>query len=171
MRARHPAYAAVLAGALGAAIAGCSASVCAGSGCGIDSKKAANTVRTLVVNATGATLRSVSCPKSIPFKKGASFTCTATGADGTTAPVLVTQTDAKGNVHISANLLHTGPAARLIAKGLSSRLKFPVTVKCPDLVNVHRGTGLTCTATHAGQTRKVKVTVTDDTGSIDYRLQ
>ncbi|MEA2372192.1 MAG: hypothetical protein QOH12_2586 [Solirubrobacteraceae bacterium] len=172
MRARQPAYAALLACVIGAAIAGCSASVCAGSGCGIDSKKAANTVKTLVVNATGATLRSVSCPKSIPFKKGASFTCTATGADGTTAPVLVTQTDGKGNVHISApTLLHTGTAAKLIAKGLSSRLKFPVTVKCPDLVNVHRGTGLTCTATHAGQTRKVKVTVTDDTGSIDYRLQ
>ena len=163
---------AVLAGLAGTAIASCSASVCAGSGCGIDSKKAETTVKSLVANATGAAVKSVSCPKSVAFKKGASFTCTATGADGTTAPVLVTQTDGKGNVHISApNLLHTGTAARLIAKGLSTKLKLPVTVKCPDLVNAHRGTTLTCTATHSGQTRKVEVTVTDDKGSIDYRLQ
>jgi len=129
-------------------------------------------VKTLVASATGAAVKSVSCPKSIPYKKGATFTCTATGADGTTAPVLLTQTDAKGDVHISApTLLHTGTAAKLIAKGLSSRLKFSVTVKCPDLVNAHRGTTLTCTATHAGKTRKVLVTATDDKGSIDYRLK
>jgi hypothetical protein len=172
MRTRHAAYAAFLAGAAAAAIAGCSASVCAGSGCGIDTGKAESSVKTLVANATGADVKSVSCPKSVPFKKGDSFTCTATGADGTTAPVMVTQTDGKGNVHISApTLLHTGTASKLIAKGLSNKLKLAVTVKCPDLVSAHRGTTLTCTATHGKQTRKVIVTATDDQGSIDYRLQ
>jgi len=172
MRTRHATYAGFLASLVGTAIAGCSGSVCAGSGCGIDPTKAANSVKSLVATATGANVKSVSCPKSVPFKKGATFTCTATGADGTTAPVQLTQTDGKGNVHISApTLLHTGTAAKLIAKGLSTKLKFPVTVKCPDLVNAHRGTTLTCTATHGKQTRKVLVTATDDKGSIDYRLQ
>jgi len=166
-------------GALGAGvvvvaivIAGCSSSACAGSGCGIDSAKAASSVRTLVAKATGADVKSVSCPRSIAIRKGATFTCIATGGDGTTAPVMLTQTDGKGNVHISApTLLHTGVAARLIAMGLSSKLKSRVAVKCPDLISAHRGTSLTCTATHAGQTRKVLVTATDDKGSIDYRLQ
>jgi hypothetical protein len=156
------------------AAAGCSASVCAGSGCGggIDTGKAERAVKTDVANATGSDVKSVSCPSPIALKKGATFNCIATGADGTTATVLVTQTDAKGNVHISApSLLHTGEAAKLIASGLSGRLKLAVTVKCPDLVSAHKGTTLTCEATHAGETRKVLVTVTDASGSIDYRLQ
>ncbi|HEY5196151.1 MAG TPA: DUF4333 domain-containing protein [Solirubrobacteraceae bacterium] len=153
--------------------AGCSASVCAGSGCGggIDTGKAERTVKTDIASATGSAVKSVSCPRSVALKKGATFTCIATGADGTTAPVTLTQTDNKGNVHISAPLLHTGNAAKLIASGLSGKAKVSVTVKCPDLVSAHKGTTLTCVATHAGETRKVSVTVTDTQGSIDYHLE
>ncbi|HWH12273.1 MAG TPA: DUF4333 domain-containing protein [Solirubrobacteraceae bacterium] len=152
--------------------AGCSASVCAGSGCGIDKGKAEAAVKTDIAGATGSTVKTVSCPSSVALKKGTTFTCIATGADGTTAPVTLTETDSKGNVHISApTLLHTGDAAKLIASGLSGKLKLAVQVKCPDLVSAQKGTTLTCEATHAGQTRKVAVTVTDAQGSIDYHLE
>jgi uncharacterized protein DUF4333 len=163
-------YLALLVGVVVALCAGCSASVCAGSGCGIDTAKAQSSVKSLVASATGADVTSVSCPSKVAFKKGASFTCIATGADGTTAPILLTQTDAKGNVHISApDLVHTGGDAKLIASGLTSKLKFTVTVKCPDLVTAHKGTTFDCVASHGTETQKVLVTVTDDQGSIDYR--
>lgn len=158
-------------------LAGChvSASACVGSGCDkgtIDTAKAQTTIRALLVAQTGAQVRSVTCPSHVALKQGATFTCTATGADATTAPVLVTQTDGKGNVHISApDLLHTGTAAQSIAAGLTRRLKFAVHVRCPDLVQAHKGTRLTCTATDPkGATRPVAVTVTDSQGGIDYRL-
>lgn len=161
--------------AVAALAGGCHASFCAGSGCGkatIDTAKAESSTRDLVARQTGAQVKSVTCPGHVALKRGGTFTCTATGADGTTAPVLVTQKDDKGNVHISApDLLHTGAAAKLIADRLTRQLKLTVHVRCPDLVSVHKGSKLTCTATDpAGATRPVAVTVTDDQGSISYRL-
>lgn len=154
---------------------GCSASACVGSGCDagkIDTAKAQRTIRSLVAAQTGAMVASVTCPGSVAEKRGASFMCTATGVDGTTAPVLVTQTDGKGNVHISApTLLHTGTAAAEIATHLSAQFKSKVSVRCPDLVDAHTGTTLTCKATDAaGDVRPVAVTVTDAQGGIRYRL-
>ncbi len=171
MRARWTPLLAVAAAAL---TAGCHVSACAGSGCAgmIDAAKAERTTRTLIAQQTGASVKSVSCPRNIAERRGATFTCAITGADGTTATALVTQKDDKGNVEISApTLLHTGAAARLIAERLTSRFKFAVTVRCPDLVDAHRGTKLTCTATDPqGAHRPVAVTVTDDQGGVSYRL-
>jgi hypothetical protein len=153
----------------------CHVSACVGSGCHagvIDTAKAQAAVRALLATDTGAQVRSVACPSRVALRPGATFTCTATGADGTTAPVLITQTDGKGKVDISApDLLHTGTAARAIAAGLTHRLKFAVSARCPDLVEAHKGTRLTCTATDPrGATRPVAVTVTDSHGAISYRL-
>ena len=156
-------------------LGGCSASACIGSGCGgkIDTAKAERTIRTLVAAQTGAMVSTVACPHDVAEKRGATFTCTATGYDGTTAPVLVTQTDGKGNVHISApTLLHTGTAAKEIAAHLSAQFKTTVNVRCPDLLPAHTGTTLTCAATAGvGQARAVAVTVTDARGDIRYHLQ
>ncbi len=41
----------------------------------------------------------VQCPKGVQAKKGVTFTCTATLADGHQYPFTVTVTDDKGNVH------------------------------------------------------------------------
>jgi hypothetical protein len=144
----------------------------AASGGTIDNARAESLTRALVARSTGADVKSVSCPPSVALKKGATFTCVATGADGTTAPVTETQTDSTGNVHISAPLLHTGPAEKLIASGLARRLKFSVDVKCPDLVSAHKGTTMICEASHAGgKPEKVRVTTTDDKGDIDYTVE
>jgi hypothetical protein len=162
--------------AVAALTAGCHVSACVGSGCGpgmIDTAKAQATTKTVIAQQTGAAVRSVSCPRNITERKGATFTCTITGADGTTATALVTQKDAHGNVEISApTLLHTGAAAKLIAARLTRQFGFTVRVTCPDLVDAHKGTALTCTATDPkGVTRKVAVTVTNDRGAITYQLR
>lgn len=159
-------------------ISGCQASACVGSGCNttssgeIDTVKAQTTIRALIAGQTGASVASVTCPGPIIEQKGAQFTCTATGVDGTTVPVAVVQTDGNGNVHISApQLLHTGAAAALIASHLTATLKFKVTVRCPDLLNVHPGSKFACKATDpTGDTRSVAVTVKDAQGTIDYHL-
>jgi hypothetical protein len=171
VRARWPPLLAVAVAGLSA---GCHVSACVGSGCAgmIDSAKAERTTRTLIARQTGASVRSVSCPRNVAERRGGTFTCTVTGADGTAATALVTQKDDRGNVEISApTLLHTGAAARLIAQRLTRRFGFAVAVRCPDLVDAHRGTKLTCTATDPkGAHRPVAVTVTDDQGGISYRL-
>jgi hypothetical protein len=156
--------------------AGCHVSACVGSGCDagkIDTAKAEATTKTVIAQQTGAAVRSVSCPSNVTERRGATFTCTITGADGTTATALVTQKDAHGNVEISApTLLHTGTAAKLIAARLTRQFGFTVRVACPDLVDAHKGTTLTCTATDPrGVTRAVVVTVTDARGAISYRLR
>ncbi len=167
-----PLFAALAAAPL---LASCHVSACVGSGCHsdmLDTAKVQAAVRALLVKDTGAQVRSVACPSRVALRQGATFTCTATGADGTTAPVLITQTDGKGKIDISApDILHTGTAARAIAAGLTHRLKFAVSARCPDLVQAHKGTRLTCTATDPkGATRPVAVTVTDSHGAIAYRL-
>lgn len=153
----------------------CEVHACVGSGCPgkIDAAKAERETKAVIAKQTGGNVATVTCPKGVEEKTGATFTCTAVGADGTRTGVLITQKDDKGNVHISApNLLHTGNAARLIADRLTRQLKFTVRVRCPDLINVHKGSTLTCSATDpVGKTRTVDVTVTDDQGAIDYGLR
>jgi hypothetical protein len=133
--------------------------------------KAQETTKALIERATGASVQSVSCPSSVALRRGGSFTCVATGADGTTASVLVTETDDRGDVALGPpGLLETGQAEMLMASGLTATLKTRTTVKCPDLVTAQKGTTLTCRATSGQVTRSVVVTVTDDKGSIDYRV-
>lgn len=40
----------------------------------------------------------VTCPSDIPVSAGATFTCDATGADGSTGTISVTQDDDQGNL-------------------------------------------------------------------------
>jgi uncharacterized protein DUF4333 len=46
----------------------------------------------------GTTGTTVDCPDDIEAKAGDEFECTATGSDGTTAKIQVTQNDDQGNV-------------------------------------------------------------------------
>ncbi|MGH2684362.1 MAG: DUF4333 domain-containing protein [Actinomycetota bacterium] len=47
---------------------------------------------------TGVTPTSVSCPDDVPAEAGATFSCTVTADDGSTANVTVTQTDDEGSL-------------------------------------------------------------------------
>jgi uncharacterized protein DUF4333 len=139
---------------------------------GIDTAKAGTAARRLVAAQTGADVVSVSCPRESSIRVGADFSCTATGADGTTAPVVMTTEDAAGDVALRAlDLLQTSSAAKLIADALTHEYKASVTVQCPDLVSAHKNTTMTCHATDAGVLHNVVVTVKDDQGSLAYRLE
>jgi hypothetical protein len=134
--------------------------------------KAESAARTLVAQQTGADVVSVGCPPATALRVGADFRCTATGADGTTAAVVMTAKDAAGDVALRPlELLQTASAARLIADALTHEYKATVTVQCPDLVSAHKNTRMTCHATDAGVLHNVVVTVKDDQGSLAYRLE
>jgi hypothetical protein len=134
--------------------------------------KAETAARRLVAAQTGADVVSVSCPRESALKVGADFTCRATGADGTTAAVVMTAEDAAGDVALRPlELLESASAAKLIADALTHEYKATVTVQCPDLVSAHKNTTMTCHATDAGVLHNVLVTVKDDQGSLAYRLE
>ena len=145
------------------------------AGCGtktINSEEAEKKVRAELAEQLGASVKSVDCPDDVEAKKGDKFSCTAKGADGTTAKISMTQTTDSGDFHFDAPLLHTGPAEQQIEQGVSEQVGSEVTVACPDLVEARKGTKLTCKVEDSsGESRDVAVVVTDPQGSIRYEVQ
>ena len=72
----------------------------------IDTNKAERSIKAGLQNkaSNGLTIASVTCPKDVAVKKGATFTCAVKGSNGRTAKVTVVQHDDKGNVTYSGNL-------------------------------------------------------------------
>lgn len=82
------------------AVAGLTLAAGAG-GCGkrtLDEESLQNRLKSGIETQAGVKLRSVSCPKDRPLRRGDSFTCRATTTAGETAEVVVTQTDDEGHV-------------------------------------------------------------------------
>ena len=114
----------------------------------------------------------MACPNDVKAEKGRSFTCDATGEDGTKATIDVDQTNDKGSIHFSAPLLHVGNAEQEIAKGIAEQTRASdVTVSCPDLVIAKEGTKLTCRAKAGGDEANVDVTVENAGGRIRWVLK
>jgi hypothetical protein len=72
----------------------------------IDTSKAERSIKAGLESKTSDGLRiaSVTCPKDVEVKKGATFTCTVKGKNHQTARVTVVQHDDKGNVTYSGDL-------------------------------------------------------------------
>jgi hypothetical protein len=116
----------------------------------------------------GISVASVTCPTDVHPEAGGVFACTATGRDGTTATITVTQKNYKGEVRISAPLLRVAQ----LQSTLAGKLGGGVVLDCPDLVVAKRGTAFTCKARDAaGATSSVRVTFTDGRGHVRYRVQ
>jgi hypothetical protein len=105
---------------------------------------------------------SVDCPGDVEAKAGATFTCTARAADGSTAAVHVVQTDDDGNVRISAELVNI-PS---LEKKLANQIGGNATVDCPDsLIVARKGRQFVCDAKdEEGTTGKLRVTFENDQG-------
>jgi hypothetical protein len=121
----------------------------------------------------------VTCPAHVKAQKGGRYRCYAHLAVGV-VPVLVTQRDDNGNVHIDVADRHLVPIGRLkrfIADGIRAQNpdltdpKIPVVVRCPATVVEQRGLSFTCRATLAGTPRVVDVDQTDSVGGVHFRLR
>jgi hypothetical protein len=94
--------------------------------------------------------------------------CQATLRTGETEPFTVTQTNAKGNVHIAPMNLLAASVERNITARLAQR-GIRATAICPEHVPVQVGATFTCTATDVkGVNVKITATILDAVGS--YRL-
>jgi hypothetical protein len=64
----------------------------------IDTASLEENIRSELTAQAGVTPTDVSCPDDVPVEAGATFECTVTAEDGSTATVTVTQTDDEGNL-------------------------------------------------------------------------
>ncbi len=155
-----------------AALAAAAASFAA-VGCGetvIDSGKVEKSIGRTVIDQAGVRVKSVSCPENPKAKKGATFTCTVVGKDGTKGEAVVTQRDDEGNVRTSAPFLHTREAEASIAEQIKKQTKVTVTVTCPEIVVPKVGAKFPCKASDGKLTRDVESTMTDAQGNFRFKL-
>jgi len=158
-------------------LAGLAAAATAGSlavlGCGetvIDSGKVEKAIGRTVIDQAGVRVKSVSCPKDTPAKKGDTFSCTVVGKDGTEGQAVVTQKDDKGNVGTAAPFLHVREAEGSIAAQIKKQTGVTVTVACPEIVVPKAGGKFRCEASDGKQARQVETTMTDDQGNLRFKL-
>ncbi|MCW3038815.1 MAG: hypothetical protein JWM31_720, partial [Solirubrobacterales bacterium] len=137
-----------------------------------DSGKAEDLIKKAVVNDAGAKIKSVDCPGDKTAKKGGTFTCQVTGADGTKGSALVTMTSDDGKVRVSAPFVHPREAESQIAKGIKDQAKLKaIAVTCPEIIVGKAGATFTCKAVGDGQKADVLVTQTNGTGGFTYKVR
>ena len=136
----------------------------------LDTHQAEAQAKSAIAQGSGAQVRSVTCPAKVVAKAGNTFRCTVTGADGSTVTVSVTQENNSGALHFSdPHLWHSGPAVQVIRQQLAHRAGKAVAVRCPDLVDVHKGSIVVCRVrTSAGATQKLLLSFTDDMGTFRF---
>jgi len=113
----------------------------------------------------------VACPDSLEVQAGLTSNCVATGADGETLDVSITQTDDQGNItwEVQSNNLDVTKLQDTVASQLAEQLGGEWTVACPADVPLQQDLVTDCEATSAdGQSGTITVTQTDDQGNISW---
>ena len=147
---------------------------CALAACGdatIDDERGERFIRGVVAEQIGARVEAVTCPEDVKRKKGTTFTCAVTGADGSKGDVLVTQRDDEGaSLLVNAPFLHMGEAETVMRKQIAKQAKVDdVAVACPEIVVLKKGALFRCRVTSAGRSRNVVARLTDEQGHFRYR--
>jgi hypothetical protein len=137
----------------------------------IDSPKAERFIAKSVREQVGADVKSVSCPSDITAKKGDTFECTVTGADGTSGKAVVTEKDDEGNVAVSAPFIHVRNLEQQIASGIADQVGGSVELSCPEIVVGAKGDTFECQVTAGSDKAVVAVTQTDGKGNVRYKLK
>jgi hypothetical protein len=137
----------------------------------IDAKKGEKFIRGVVTEQIAARVKAVNCPEDVKTKKGDTFVCSVTGADGSRGDVTVTQRDDDGNVMVNAPFLHVREAETVMATQIAKEVKQQdVKIACPEIVVVKKDAQFTCHATATGKDREVQARLTDELGHFSYRL-
>lgn len=144
------------------------------AGCGttmIDSGKAEDSIKKLVVDQAGVKVRSVDCPEGKEAKAGDTFTCAVTASDGTKGDALVTEKDDEGNVHVSAPFIHPREVEQSIAAGITKQTGGKATdVACPEIIVAKTAGTFTCRARQGKNAASVEVIQKDTEGNVRYRV-
>ena len=137
----------------------------------IDDAKAEKFISKTITDQIGAKVKSVKCPTDLTAKKGETFTCTVTGADGSTGDTKVTEKDDQGNVRVTAPFVNVRELEQSIGAGITKQIGAKVTVDCPEIIVGKKGDTFDCSARSGDSKARVKVTQTDDQGHVRYELQ
>jgi hypothetical protein len=146
------------------------AALAIGCGAKIDSTKAEQLIsQKLAEHGFPST---VACPKDQAAKTGATFTCEATGTDGTKVSIVVTQKDDQGNVEWKPDgvLVDTSK----IAADAKSRLGGGATVSCPRRAVLLKKTGDTtsCAVRDGQKAGSLQIKVEDaEKGSLSWEVK
>jgi hypothetical protein len=148
------------------------------SACGsprtLDGTSAAQQItRSLSSRFPGADPR-VRCPSGVAAEVGQRFACSAT-LDGQALPIQATVTDASGQFQpvLGAAVIQVAEAETALAADVTAQVKHPAQVACGtahSLLVERPGQQFSCTATIAGLTHTLDVTVTDVAGRVTFRL-
>lgn len=145
-----------------------------------DSKKSDNTKEVektvseslkpiLIGEGINSPIQSISCPEVDPIKTDKVIDCEATLKEGN-FPVKVTFKDEKGNIRAEPKRLIPLSKAE---KAIQEKINAEATADCGGTVFVIQKVGetFTCKATEkAGKTHNVKVTVTDESGKVEFSI-
>jgi hypothetical protein len=165
--------------AVATAISGCTVTV---GGSSVNTDKAEMEIAEGIKTQTGMDV-TVKCPADVEATAGGQFACTATTADGKSGTVMVLQKDDQGNISWeleNSSDFTSGAGQGLdmpkvvdnIVTGLQSQTGVTATVNCPTTVPIEANTSFNCTATASdGDVATVKVTQTDDQGSVTWALE
>lgn len=151
------------------------AAVIALSGCGSDvswsASKVEDTVRTILTQQAGVTVRSVACPNDVKIGKGVVAYCTASLANGDTVRFSATQEDSSGHVHVGPAEMIALEVENRIEAALHQRGIKTTSATCPQHVPITVGRTFGCTAAFGhGQRLRVAVTITNPSGGFSMKL-
>ncbi|HEY4179253.1 MAG TPA: DUF4333 domain-containing protein [Kofleriaceae bacterium] len=153
-------------------LVGCSFSASCGTR-HIDTEKAQTFISDALAKEIGVAPTGVSCPDSIPVKKGTTFRCTAGFAGGISATVTLTQSDDSGYVVITQadGVAGAKPIEAALIDGIKKQSGQAVTADCGAKVRaVHTGDTAECkVTTPSGEVVRTAVTFTDDHGGFDWK--
>lgn len=145
------------------AVAGCETT--------IDDEKAEKSIRDSISAEGGAEIESVECPADQVAKKGGTFTCKITGADGSTGEADVLMADDEGHIRVRAPFVPTDELAASVTETATRELSVAADgVTCPDLVPLEKGTTIQCTGSNDGEPVTFDVTLTDAKGRFRVKV-
>lgn len=114
-------------------------------------------------------LKSLTCPDR-PLKKGDKFDCNAEDVDGQPLVFHVEQMDAKGSVDWKLDGMIIDMAS--VGDNIEKTVGAAADVQCPNKsVILKVGQSFTCDAQIGAQKHKVVLTLTDDQGTVSWKLK
>lgn len=147
------------------------------SGCGtktIDTGKVEQAARDGISKQVGSGVKSVHCPGDVEAKKGDTFRCTATVAEGLVAPITARQRDDSGHVKITWILLVEPRRVEAFARDAISSRQIGARIRsvdCPKKIELKEGSTFQCTANAADRSTAVlDLTETNNAGHVRIHI-
>ena len=141
----------------------------------LDAAKLEKEIAATIEDQTDAKVESVTCPKERPLKKGDEFTCDVEFEGGGDGEVAAEQTSDTGDVkyELEGAIIVPKTLEKKISEGLEEKGFANIEIDCGKKVRkAEEGDTFSCKAADdKGVERKIAVTVKDDDGNINWKVE